>query len=93
MNKYEKAKYFLLFYALKDEEIKERILKENIDFGVKEEYIPEEIEDYFKLTKRELIEKEINELKEKLHKEKEPLEQAKILSEIMKLKGVGQNER
>ncbi len=70
---------------------KEEILKtynEILTIGIKEEYSMEEIEDYIKVVSSYPIKKKVNDLKNKLKEEKDPIKQANILSEILSLKGV-----
>ena len=49
-----------------------------------------EIDDYIKVINEYPIKKKEKELRDRLKEEKEPLKQAKILSEILSLKGVKQ---
>lgn len=72
---------------------KEEILKtfnEISNMNLKEKYSKEEIEDYIKVINSYPLTKKTNELKEKIKEENDPIKQAKILSEILKLKGVKQ---
>ena len=79
---------FISYIANNDEELK--LFNEIINMKTNIEYIPEEIEDYIKVINAYPIKNKINELKDKLKEEKEPLKQASILSEILSLKGVKQ---
>ncbi len=63
-----------------------------INMNIREEYSMEEINDYIKLVNYVPVEDRIKELNIELKKENDPLRQANILSEIMKLKGVGKND-
>ena len=67
-------------------------LSKIINMDIKEEYSVEEINDYIKLVNYVPVEDRIKELNVELKKENDPLRQASILSEIMKLKGVGKND-
>ena len=71
----------------------EDILKtfnEIINMNINESYILEEIDDYIKVVNTYPIRKKENELKKLLKEETDPIKQAKILSEILSLKGVKQ---
>ena len=76
-------------YVEPKEEIS-KILNEIINIKINETYIMEEIDDYIKVINSYPVSKKENELTEMLKKETNPLEQAKILSEILSLKGVKQ---
>ncbi len=78
---------FISYIANNEEELKlfNEIL--SID-NLAAEYSNEEIDDYIKVINSYPVKKKESELKEKLKKETDPLKQAKILSEIMSLKGV-----
>ena len=72
---------------------KEEILKlfnEIVNMNINETYMMEEIEDYIKVVNSYPISKKENELNEMLKKETDPIKQARILSEILSLKGVKQ---
>jgi len=76
-------------YIASDEE-KIEIFKEITNMNLNEEYSKEEIEDYINVVNSFPIKKKVNDLNKKLKEENNPLEQAKILSEILSLKGVKQ---
>ena len=61
-----------------------------ISMNIPEEYSEEEINDYIKVINSYPIRKRESELKEKLKKETDPIKQAKIVSEMLSLKGVKQ---
>ena len=67
-----------------------KIFNEIINMDINESYNIEEIDDYIKVINSYPIVKKENELKENLKKETDPIKQAKILSEILSLKGVKQ---
>lgn len=79
---------FISYIANNEEELK--LFNEIINIKTSSEYNPLEIEDYIKVINSFPIKKKINELEEKMKDEKEPLEKAKILNEILSLKGVKQ---
>jgi len=58
--------------------------------NLKDKYLDEEIEDYIYLINNYYIKSKITELENKIKQEANPIEQAKLLSEIIKLKGVKQ---
>lgn len=76
-------------YISNNEEIL-KVFNEIINMNINEMYTLEEIADYIKVINSYPKRKKENELKEKLQKETDPLKQAKILSEILSLKGVKQ---
>ena len=55
---------------------------------LKDKYSKEEIYDYIKVINSYPINKKTNELNKKLKDEQDPIKQAKILMEILTLKGV-----
>ena len=57
---------------------------------LKDKYTKEEIYDYIKVVNSYPVNKKTDELNQRLKDEKDPIKQAKILSEILKLKGVKQ---
>ena len=57
---------------------------------IKENYNKEEINKYIKVINSYPLNKKSDELNQKLKEEKDPIKQANILSEILKLKGVKQ---
>ena len=63
-------------------------LKEILAMNIKEDFLIEEIEDYIFVINEYHKEVKINDLNKKLREEKDPLKQAKISLEIMKLRGV-----
>ena len=56
--------------------------------NIKEEFQIEEIEDYIFVINEYHKEVKINDLNKKLREEKDPLKQAKLSEEIMKIRGV-----
>ena len=78
------------YFSDKEELLRE--LMKIINMDIKEEYSMEEIDDYIKVVNYVPVEDRIKELNIELKKESNPLKQANILSEIMKLKGVGKND-
>lgn len=81
----------IISYFSDKEELLEELMK-IINMDIKDEYSMEEINDYIKLVNYVPLEDRIKELNIELKKENDPLKQASILSEIMKLKGVGKND-
>jgi DNA primase len=79
---------FISYIANNEEELK--LFNEIINIKTLSEYNPEEIEDYIKVINSYPVKRKINELKDKLKEEKNPLIQANILNEILSLKGVKQ---
>ena len=63
-------------------------LKEILAMNIKEDFLIDEIEDYIFVINEYHKEVKINDLNKKLREEKDPLKQAKISLEIMKLRGV-----
>lgn len=63
-------------------------LKEILAMNIKEDFLIDEIEDYIFVINEYHKEVKINDLNKKLKEEKEPLKQAKISLEIMKIRGV-----
>lgn len=66
-------------------------LKDIIAMNIKEEFQIEEIEDYIFVINEYHKEVKISELNKKLKEEKDPLKQAKISEEIMKIRGGNRN--
>ena len=66
-------------------------LKEILAMNIKEDFLIDEIEDYIFVINEYHKEVKINDLNKKLKEEKDPLKQAKIIEEIMKLRGVNKN--
>jgi DNA primase len=64
------------------------VVKEIINMNLKSDYTKEEIEDYIKVVNNYTKEFKINDLKIKLKQEIDPIKQAKILKEIMRIRGV-----
>ena len=60
--------------------------------NLKKEYILEEIDDYIKCINKCHKDNIINQLKLDLKKESDPMKQANILSEIMKIRGVNTSD-
>ena len=86
MNRIEIARYKLLFYGMKYEWVRKRIMEEKIDFGLNNLFSEEEIEDYIKVIKTESTNKKIEILNDEFKITKNPLKQAEILNEILLLK-------
>ena len=63
-------------------------LKEILAMNIKEDFLIDEIEDYIFVINEYRKEVKINDLNKKLKEEKDPLKQAKISLEIMKIRGV-----
>ena len=63
-------------------------LKEILAMNIKEDFLIDEIEDYIFVINEYHKEVKINDLNKKLKEEKDPLKQAKIYLEIMKIRGV-----
>ena len=63
-------------------------LKEILAMNIKEDFLIDEIEDYIFVVNEYHKEVKINDLNKKLKEEKDPLKQAKISLEIMKIRGV-----
>ena len=63
-------------------------LKEILAMNIKEDFLIDEIEDYIFVINEYHKEVKINDLNKKLEEEKDPLKQAKISLEIMKIRGV-----
>ena len=57
---------------------------------IKEKYTNEEIEDYIKVINDYPVKRKINELERQIKEETDPMKQAKILNEMLILKGVTQ---
>ena len=66
-------------------------LKDIFAMNIKDDFQEKEIEDYIFVINEYHKEVKINDLNKKLKEEKDPLKQAKILEEIMKLRGVNKN--
>ena len=79
---------FISYITSKEEVLK--IFNEIINMDIKEKYSKEEINDYIKLINSYSVDKKSIDLNKKLKEEKDPIKQASILSEILKLKGVKQ---
>lgn len=77
---------FISYIAENEEETK--LLTEIINMNQSDNHINEEIDDYINVINAYPIKRKINELNKKLKEESNPLDKAKILSEIMALKGV-----
>lgn len=80
---------FISYISDKDEMLK--TLKNIFAMNIKDDFQEKEIEDYIFVINEYYKEVKINDLNKKLKEEKEPLKQAKILEEIMKLRGVNKN--
>ena len=77
---------FISFISFKEELLK--VLYEILNMNLKEEYTNVEIEDYISVIKKYFKKSKISKLEKSLKEETDPLKQAKILSEIMAVKGV-----
>ena len=66
-----------------------KVFKEIINMNLKDSYSKEEINDYINLVNSCPKKMKIESLNKMLKEETDPLKQANILSDIMKLKGVG----
>ena len=77
---------FISYVTNNNEELK--VLNEILNMSTNENYTNEEIDDYIDVINSYPIKRKINELNKKLKEETNPTEQAKILSEILSLKGV-----
>ena len=77
---------FISFISSKEELLK--VLYEIINMDMKNEYTNLEIEDYISVIKKYFKKSKISKLEKSLKEETDPLKQAKILSEIMAVKGV-----
>ncbi len=78
---------FISYISTKDE--LNKVFKEIINMNLKDSYSKEEINDYINLVNSCPKKMKIESLNKMLKKETDPLKQANILSDIMKLKGVG----
>lgn len=78
---------FISYISTKDE--LNKFFKEIINMNLKDNYSKEEINDYINLVNSCPKKMKIESLNKMLKEEKDPLKQASILSDIMKLKGVG----
>ena len=72
---------------LKDREELLKTLKDILAMNLKEDFQIEEIEDYIFVVNEYHKEVRIEDLNKKLKEEKDPLKQAKISEEIMKIRG------
>ena len=77
---------FISFISSREELLK--VLYEIINMDMKNEYTNLEIEDYISVIKKYFKKSKISKLEKSLKEETDPLKQAKILSEIMAVKGV-----
>ena len=68
-----------------------RTLRDIIAMGIKEDFQIEEIEDYIFVINEYHKEVRVNNLNKKLKEEKDPLKQAEIYMEIMKIRGGSRN--
>ena len=68
-----------------------RTLRDIIAMGIKEDFQIEEIEDYIFVINEYHKEVRVNNLNKKLKEEKDPLKQAEISMEIMKIRGGSRN--
>ena len=82
--------YFHKYYISDKEEIL-KTLKDIFAMNIKDDFQEREIEDYIFVVNEYHKEVKINDLNKKLKEEKDPLKQAKIIEEIMKLRGVNKN--
>ena len=79
---------FISYLTDKEELLK--LFNEIMTMNLNNNYSEEEIKDYIRLINSYPISKKTEELKQKIKMEKDPIKQAKILSEILSLKGVKQ---
>jgi len=77
----------LISYFASDEQ-KIKLFKEIINMNTNETYSEEEIEDYINVINSYPIRKKVSDLNKKIKEENDPLKQAKMLSDILSLKGV-----
>jgi len=77
---------FISYITDKEELLK--LFNEIIGMDLHDNYSEEEIKDYIKLINSYPINKKTAELNKQIKEEKDPIKQAKILSEILSLKGV-----
>ena len=77
---------FISYISDKEKELK--LLEQILIIEKEEMYNPEEIEDYIKVINSYPTKQKVNELNNKFKNETNPMEQAKILNEILSLKGV-----
>ena len=77
---------FISYISDKEELL--RTFKDILAMNIKEEFQIEEIEDYIFVINEYHKEVKINDLNKKLREEKDPLKQAKLSEEIMKIRGV-----
>ena len=80
---------FISYISDKEEILK--TLKDIFAMNIKDDFQEREIEDYIFVVNEYHKEVKINNLNKKLKEEKDPLKQAKIIEEIMKLRGVNKN--
>ena len=80
---------FISYISDKEEILK--TLKDIFAMNIKDDFQEREIEDYIFVVNEYHKEVKINDLNKKLKEEKDPLKQAKIIEEIMKLRGVNKN--
>ena len=73
---------------ISNDQLKLNLYKEINTMKLNEMYSEEEIDDYINVINAFPIKKKVNDLTKKLKAEQDPLEQAKILNEILSLKGV-----
>ena len=73
---------------ISNDELKLNLYKEINQMKLNETYSEEEIDDYINVVNSFPTKKKVSDLTKKLKDEKDPLEQAKILNEILSLKGV-----
>ena len=67
-----------------------KLFNEIMNARIKEKYTNEEIEDYIKVINDYPVKRKINELERQIKEETDPMKQAKILNEMLILKGVTQ---
>ena len=80
---------FISYISNNEEMLK--TLKDIFAMNIKEDFQEKEIEDYIFVVNEYHKEVKIRDLNKKLKEEKDPLKQAKIIEEIMKLRGVNNN--
>lgn len=74
---------------ISDKESEMKLFNNIMNLQLKDNYLEEEIDDYIKVVNSYPIKKKNEELKNKIKNEKDPIEQAKLLNELLlSLRGV-----
>ncbi len=81
----------MISYVNDKKELNEELMR-IINMNIKDEYSMEEIDDYIKVVNYIPIEDRIEELQRKMKEENDPIKQANIVNEIMKLKRSREND-